>query len=63
MLVDASALCQLLGQQLAGLEPAATYVTEQAAAGQASAEMARCANTLSVETAAMRAILTVLGRD
>ena len=55
MLVDATALTQLLSQHLAGLEPAARFVTEQAAA-QASEEMARTANSLSVETAAMRAV-------
>ena len=62
VLVDAKALTQLLSQQVAGLEPAATFVTEQAAV-QANAEMARVANSLSVETAAMRAVLSALSAE
>jgi hypothetical protein len=62
VLVDASALTQLLWQQLAGFEPASAVVTAAAAAGS-DATLARTANALSVETAAMRAVLTALSSE
>jgi len=62
-LVDARALASLLSQQLdGGFTPASAFVSDRART-DADAETARVANALSVETAALRAVVSALASD
>ena len=56
MLVDAAALVKLVGAHVDAIAPSAAIVAERAAA-LGDGKVAEVANTLSVETAAMRAAL------